>query len=278
MTSRIRRHHSNELSTIPKTDHHEMGIGRTRDHLYDPNQKSRTKNWKGELQLAFAIMISAVSFLVGRHTMIHDERSVQPPHGAAVRSAVTPSLHQIGEKGATTNICPSALKLFTNKTKLELAIESNIHFHQHGGNLHSIEQYLNSHMQSTLDRLGVQFTPGKSNNPVPDAIGHLNVNHFQGVSIQLLIMDGYSNKPSLKNDGLMYWSLRREIASGQGLDHWARSVRSLLRFQREVMKRRIYVLRRRLTVMENNVKMEITRKNAILYQSDRMINGDSRRK
>lgn len=174
MTSRIRRHHSNELSTIPKTDHHEMGIGRTRDHLYDPNQKSRTKNWKGELQLAFAIMISAVSFLVGRHTMIHDERSVQPPHGAAVRSAVTPSLHQIGEKGATTNICPSALKLFTNKTKLELAIESNIHFHQHGGNLHSIEQYLNSHMQSTLDRLGVQFTPGKSNNPVPDAIGHLN--------------------------------------------------------------------------------------------------------
>lgn len=108
MTSRIRRRHSNELWSIPKNDHDLTDIAGERDHLYDPNQKSKTKNWKGEL--AFIIMISAVSFLVGRRTMIHDERSVLLPHDdAAVRSAVTPStitskatpleLHQVGEKG-----------------------------------------------------------------------------------------------------------------------------------------------------------------------------------
>jgi hypothetical protein len=75
----------------------------------------------------------------------------------------------------TVKICPSALKLFANKTELELAIQKNVHYHQHGGNLHSIEQYLNSHMQSTLDRLGVEFSSKDDlNKPVPNAIEHLN--------------------------------------------------------------------------------------------------------
>ena len=80
---------------------------------------------------------------------------------------------------STHNICASALNLFANTTELELAIQKNVHFHQHGGNLHSIEQYLNSHMQSTLDRLGVQFSPNdngdpNNNKPVSNAIEYLN--------------------------------------------------------------------------------------------------------
>ena len=73
------------------------------------------------------------------------------------------------------NICSSALKLFSSKTEIELAIQKNVNFHRHGGNLYSIEQYLNSHMQSTLDRLGVKFSPNDDlNKPVPNAIEHLN--------------------------------------------------------------------------------------------------------
>ena len=44
-------------------------------------------------------------------------------------------------------ICPSALALFENVTELEMAIADNVLFHQRGGNLRSIEKYLNSHMQ-----------------------------------------------------------------------------------------------------------------------------------
>ena len=73
-------------------------------------------------------------------------------------------------------ICPSALKLFNNTTELLGMIEEQTQFHQSGGSLASIESYLNRHMQSTLDRLSIQFIP-KSNNggkPVPNAIEYLN--------------------------------------------------------------------------------------------------------
>ena len=56
-------------------------------------------------------------------------------------------------------ICPSALKLFKNITELRIAIDIQIQFHQRGGNLASIENYLNDQMQSTLDRLGIEFVP-----------------------------------------------------------------------------------------------------------------------
>jgi len=86
-----------------------------------------------------------------------------------------PSTSSIINRGFNKmNICPSAIKLFANTTELEYAIQKNVHYHQQGGNLHSIEKYLNSHMQSTLDRLGVQFSPKDNlNKPVPNAIEHL---------------------------------------------------------------------------------------------------------
>jgi hypothetical protein len=56
-------------------------------------------------------------------------------------------------------ICPSALNLFNNITELRGAIDSQIQFHQRGGNLASITNYLNDQMQSTLDRLEIEFVP-----------------------------------------------------------------------------------------------------------------------
>jgi len=50
-------------------------------------------------------------------------------------------------KAGNDVICPSALALFENVTELEMAIADNVLFHQRGGNLRSIEKYLNSHMQ-----------------------------------------------------------------------------------------------------------------------------------
>ena len=72
------------------------------------------------------------------------------------------------------NICPSALRLFNNTTELHLAIDKNIQFHQRGGNLASIEIYLNNNMQSTLDYLNVQFTPIGARSPTRNAIQYLH--------------------------------------------------------------------------------------------------------
>jgi len=67
----------------------------------------------------------------------------------------------VSDGGGTVGsiICPSAMNLFANKTKLKEFIAKNVHYHRHGGNLESIDMYLNSHMQSSLDRLGLQFFP-----------------------------------------------------------------------------------------------------------------------
>ena len=82
--------------------------------------------------------------------------------------------HDFGTSGANIyNICPSALNLFANTTELKQAINKNIDFHQHGGSLRSIETYLNSHMQSTIDRLGLKFSPN-DNGPVTNVINYLN--------------------------------------------------------------------------------------------------------
>mmetsp|Transcript_9857 Transcript_9857/g.14516 ORF Transcript_9857/g.14516 Transcript_9857/m.14516 type:complete len:403 (-) Transcript_9857:242-1450(-) len=60
-------------------------------------------------------------------------------------------------------ICPSAVKLIKNITELRSAIDSQTRFHQQGGNLASIEGYLNDQMQNTLDRLEVEFVPKQAN-------------------------------------------------------------------------------------------------------------------
>ena len=54
------------------------------------------------------------------------------------------------------NICPSATKLF-DPDSLESMIEKAKDFHQRGGNLVSIENYLTGELQNTLDRLDIKF-------------------------------------------------------------------------------------------------------------------------
>ncbi|KAL7462199.1 hypothetical protein ACHAXS_002589 [Conticribra weissflogii] len=77
------------------------------------------------------------------------------------------------QNGLNYNICPSALRLFDNRTELINVIEKQIHFHRKGGNLASIEEYLNKHMQNTVDRLGVEFIPEGETLPVNDSIKYL---------------------------------------------------------------------------------------------------------
>ena len=80
-------------------------------------------------------------------------------------------------KGTPTKkmeLCPSAVNVFRNITELRLAIEENTNFHQRGGNLHAIESYLNSHQQSTLDALDIQFVPNGKEVPIKNAIQHLS--------------------------------------------------------------------------------------------------------
>jgi hypothetical protein len=82
----------------------------------------------------------------------------------------------VSDGGGTVGsiICPSAMNLFANKTKLKEFIAKNVHYHRHGGNLESIDKYLNSHMQSSLDRLGLQFFPNNdSNKPVSNIAEYL---------------------------------------------------------------------------------------------------------
>lgn len=70
------------------------------------------------------------------------------------------------------SVCKSAMKLFKNMSELHLEIDRQIEFHQRGGNLISIEKYLNDQMQSTLDRLELEFVPNEAG-PVLPSIQYL---------------------------------------------------------------------------------------------------------
>ncbi|KAL7546128.1 hypothetical protein ACHAWF_009467 [Thalassiosira exigua] len=71
-------------------------------------------------------------------------------------------------------VCPSALELFEDYSELKAVILANVHFHQRGGNLRTIERYLNSHMQHTLHVLGMEFIPDGADPPTRDSISYLN--------------------------------------------------------------------------------------------------------
>jgi len=64
------------------------------------------------------------------------------------------------------NICPSAVTLFDqshdNGNSINRMIEKAKDFHQRGGNLVSIENYLNGQMQSTLDKQNLKFEFGNN--------------------------------------------------------------------------------------------------------------------
>lgn len=121
----------------------------------------------------FRILLSVTLFLlyIGTfHWTINQPLTGGTPSGyALVSSSSSPSLLR-----KDVNICSSALHLFDNITELHWAIDNNIQFHQRGGNLASIEKYLNKNMQSTLDDLQIQFTPNGARTPERNAIEYLH--------------------------------------------------------------------------------------------------------
>lgn len=83
------------------------------------------------------------SFL-GDHPQTKANHDPPPPAAATSAAQLLPS------------ICPSATKLF-DPDSLKSMIEKAKDFHQRGGNLVSIENYLNGELQNTLDRLDMKF-------------------------------------------------------------------------------------------------------------------------
>jgi hypothetical protein len=69
-------------------------------------------------------------------------------------------------------ICPSAQDLFDSQ-ELEKAIGDAHDFHTKGGNLKALQHYLDQHMQSTLDKLQLQFTFSGGENPTKHAVDDL---------------------------------------------------------------------------------------------------------
>jgi len=68
-----------------------------------------------------------------------------------------PTQEVLVEKSTSDDqICPAAAKLFDPKD-LKGMIEKAKDFHQRGGSLVSIENYLNGAIQQTLDRLNIKF-------------------------------------------------------------------------------------------------------------------------
>lgn len=67
----------------------------------------------------------------------------------------------------TRPICPYTKHLFTSIGDLESAFKELEQFHNGGGNLKTIETFLNEQMDPTLKLLGVTFTPNGSNGPIP---------------------------------------------------------------------------------------------------------------
>jgi hypothetical protein len=74
-----------------------------------------------------------------------------------------------GARGDHNYICPSAVKLFdqSSSNSIEIMIEKAKYFHQRGGNLVSIENYLNGQMQNTLDKQDLKFKFNKNINQQP---------------------------------------------------------------------------------------------------------------
>ena len=65
-------------------------------------------------------------------------------------------------------VCPRTKHLFTSMDAIKTIFLKTEHFHNKGGNLKAIEEYLNSHMDDTLKGLSVQFIPKGSTDPLPE--------------------------------------------------------------------------------------------------------------
>ncbi|KAL7530922.1 hypothetical protein ACHAWF_003561 [Thalassiosira exigua] len=121
--------------------------------------------------LVFLGMLAALAWfdIVKFHSTINSA----PPDIDGVKRSGPGLERRLWAGDSNSIICPSALELFDDSTELEMAIADNIVFHQRGGNTRSIERYLNSHMQYTLDIHGIEFTPKGEDRPKRDAISYL---------------------------------------------------------------------------------------------------------
>jgi len=154
---------------------HPRPLDRQLPPKYDSRKtKSMNKYWPSFVGMLIALVLFEFAIF---HTTI--ARSNLVGNGYDVNYGWQPETMPVAGRqrySATNNdfiICPSALKLFDNATEVVIAIANNIQFHQRGGNLHSIEKYLNSHMGSTLRSLNVQFTPKGEKNPTENAVEYL---------------------------------------------------------------------------------------------------------
>lgn len=80
-----------------------------------------------------------------------------------------PRMHQHKPGNGKRYICPEASGLLnpsTSETVLESVYRRAEKFHNGGGNLKSIEEYLNRHMDETLDRQGMTYFPPGSTTPL----------------------------------------------------------------------------------------------------------------
>ena len=140
--------------------------------LGSPSQKQRrwTAARASKFLMVSFVLLAVLMFSYGRSLINRLDKSCGDRSNYYLSA-----LRSVRQAVPYTNICSSASKLFRNTTELKVAVEANIQFHRNGGNLHSIGKYLDRHMQSTLDRQGVHFTPNTADNkPVPNAIEFLN--------------------------------------------------------------------------------------------------------
>jgi hypothetical protein len=93
---------------------------------------------------------------------IHHFRYPERSHdGARQRPRICPHALELFSSSSSSSSSPSSTVLVDLYAQLEEQIEMARDFHQRGGNLKSIQLYLDSYIQKTLDRLGMEFIPNE---------------------------------------------------------------------------------------------------------------------
>ena len=119
----------------------------------------------------FVGMIVIWGYWVANKRLLFILNEITKEHNLNYLKSFVPSALENKER---YTVCPSAVRLFSNVTELKIVIEKQTRFHQRGGNLASVEEYLDGHMQNTLDRLDIQFLPnGNQNTRTKNSISYL---------------------------------------------------------------------------------------------------------
>jgi len=108
----------------------------------------------------FSIVLGIFSFAL--FTLYQSRRYVQTPSSMNLTRDATSIPHIPSLDGTKKSICPSTISIFHTGDDfaiLRAAIMEAEAFHDGGGNLKSIENYLNSHIDDTFKKLNIEFTP-----------------------------------------------------------------------------------------------------------------------